>query len=420
MRYRNRVLVLLSLLIAILMLDRVCISVAGPRIQEGLHIGPVGWGWVLGVFTLSYAFFEIPAGILGDRIGPRRVLTRIVLWWSIFTAMTGLVAGLPSMLAVRFLFGVGEAGGFPNASVVIARWFPIEERGRAFGLILMAGQLGGALAPLLVVPLQLHFGWRGSFWTFGLLGPAWAIVWFSWFRDSPSEKPGVTAAELAETAHLPRSAQHTMPWGIALRSFHVWATAGICLCYIYTYSFFSSWFHTYLVKARGFDEKDLWLSALPFIVAALANLCGGFASNTLVERIGLRWGRCAIGFAGLGVAGLAVVAVMLTHSGMSAILFLSVALGAITFQQPIMFAVCLDIGGAYSGAMVGIMNTSAGVGGFLSALAFGYLVKFSGGYLLPLMPMAALLFAGALLWLRVDPRQQIEMLENAPRDLISA
>jgi MFS transporter, ACS family, glucarate transporter len=186
------VLGLLSLLLVITYLDRVCISVAGPRMQEALHIGPVGWGWVTGIFTLAYGLFEIPSGALGDRIGPRRVLTRIVLWWSAFTSLTGVVTGYYPLLVTRFLFGMGEAGAYPNASVVVARWFPVHERGRAFGITLMAAQIGGAFAPLLVVPIQVHYGWPASFYLFGILGVAWTGIWWTWFRDSPAEKIGVS------------------------------------------------------------------------------------------------------------------------------------------------------------------------------------------------------------------------------------
>ena len=124
--------------------------------QEALQIGPLAWGWVTSIFTISYAVFEIPSGALGDRIGPRRVLTRIVLWWSAFTSLTGMVTGYYPLLAIRFLFGAGEAGAFPNASDAVARWFFVQERGRAFGIGLMASQLGGAIAPLLVIPIQAH------------------------------------------------------------------------------------------------------------------------------------------------------------------------------------------------------------------------------------------------------------------------
>ena len=154
--------------------------------QEDLHISPIGWGWVTGVFTISYCLFEIPTGILGDRIGPRRVLTRIVLWWSAFTALTGAVTSYYPLLATRFLFGAGEAGAFPNASVVVSRWFPPARRATMCGVTLMASQIGGAIAPLLVVPIQSRYGWRASFFVFGTLGVCWAIAWYAWFRDSPA------------------------------------------------------------------------------------------------------------------------------------------------------------------------------------------------------------------------------------------
>ena len=188
MKYRHRVLGLLILLFAIVYLDRVCISVAGPRIQDDLHIDPIGWSWVTAMFTLSYCLFEIPTGALGDRIGPRRVLTRVVLWWSAFTSLTGMVWNYNLLLITRFCFGAGEAGAFPNASVVVSRWFPKTQRAGMSGVLLMASQIGGAIAPLLVVPIQIRYGWRASFYIFGMLGLIWAAVWYAWFRDSPSEK----------------------------------------------------------------------------------------------------------------------------------------------------------------------------------------------------------------------------------------
>jgi ACS family glucarate transporter-like MFS transporter len=401
------VLGLLSLLLVITYLDRVCISVAGPRIQEALHIGPAAWGWVTGVFTLSYAAFEIPSGALGDRIGARRVLTRIVLWWSAFTSLTGLVTGYYPLLLTRFLFGMGEAGAYPNAAVVVARWFPVQERGRAFGITLMAAQLGGAFAPLLVVPIQVHFGWRASFYVFGILGVIWSGFWYLWFRDSPAEKTGVTQAELNETRGTLAKAHQTLPWGIALRSGNFWTTMAVAFCYVYTFYFFQSWFHTYLVRARGYSENDLLLSSLPFFVAAFANCAGGVVSNALVKKVGLKWGRCSIGAVGLGIAGLCTVAVLFTRSQLGAMILLSLIYAGITFQQPIMFAVCLDIGGAYAGAMVGAMNTAAQIGSFLSSLAFGYLVAHTGSYNVPFIPMAALLLIGAWLWIKVDPTEQL-------------
>ncbi|MGC2612930.1 MAG: MFS transporter [Terracidiphilus sp.] len=405
MKYRNRVLGLVSLLIVITYLDRVCISVAGPRIQDSLHLGPAAWGWVSGIFTFAYAAFEIPSGILGDRIGPRRVLTRIVLWWSAFTSITGLVTGYYSLLVTRLLFGVGEAGAFPNASIVVGRWFPVPERGRAFGIICAAAQIGGAISPLLVVPIQIRYGWRASFYLFGVLGVAWSGIWYWWFRDSPQEKHGVSKAELDESPAPVVHAHRMLPWARAVRSGNFWAVMITAFCAIYTYNFFQTWFHTYLVKARGYSEKDLLLSALPFILGACANLAGGLASHLLVRRIGLKWGRCGLGSLGFSVAATCTIAVMFTHSPSVALALLSFIYGGLTLQQPIMFAVCLDVGGPYAGAMVGAMNMFSQLGGFLGSLVFGYLVARTGSYNVGFIPMAALLLLGTWLWLRINPTE---------------
>jgi ACS family glucarate transporter-like MFS transporter len=401
------VLGLVALLSIITYLDRVCISVAGPRMQADLHISTVAWGWVTGAFTLAYSVFEIPGGALGDRIGPRRVLTRVVLWWSVFTSLTGAVSNFYILLFTRFCFGMGEAGAYPNATIAIARWFPKHLRAGASGVMLMAGQVGGAIAPLLVVPIQMRYGWRASFYAFGVLGGIWGFAWYRWFRDSPEEKPGVSKAELAETAHNFSAAPHSLPWRTALRSGNLWAIMAMAACYLYTYNFFQSWFHTYLVKGRGYSESDLLLSALPYVVAACANGLGGVVSDALVRKLGLKWGRRAIGMFGLGCAALFTVAVMLTEQKLLTLVFLSLIYGAITFQQPTVFGVCMDIGGKHSGVVTGFMNAASQIGGLVSAVIFGYLVNRTGSYNTPFIPMAALLIVGAFLWLRIDPTREL-------------
>jgi MFS family permease len=398
---------MLSLLAIITYLDRVCISVAGPRMQAELHISPEAWGWVTGIFALSYGLFEIPSGARGDRIGPRKVLTRIVIWWSAFTALTGIVSNYFLLLVTRFCFGIGEAGAYPNAATVIARWFPVKRRARAWGIVWMTSQLGGAIAPLLVVPIQTHYGWRASFYAFSVLGVIWAVAWYAWFRDSPGEMPGVGEAERKELAETGPRAGHTVPWGLALRSANLWKLMGIAACYVYTVYFFSSWFHTYLVKGRGFHESDLWLSSLPYFVGAGANCLGGFASDWLVGRLGLKKGRRIIGLVGLGAAALFMTAAILTTSGAWALAFLSLAYGGTTFQQPNLCAVALDIGRTHAGAVLGFGNTAAQVGSFTSSVAFGYLMQHYGSYNAPLVPMVVLLVVGTVLWSRVDPTREI-------------
>jgi ACS family glucarate transporter-like MFS transporter len=407
LKHRHRVLVFLVLLFAITYIDRVCISVAGPRIQEDLGLDSVAWGWVTAMFTLSYGLFEIPTGAMGDRIGPRRVLTRVVLWWSAFTSLTGLASSYYVLLITRFLFGAGEAGAFPNASIVVSRWFPASQRASISGVLLMASQIGGALAPLLVVPIQIRYGWRASFYMFGLLGVFWAAAWYTWFRDSPAEKTGVSLTELREIAGAPPTPAHSFPWRVALRSEAVVAVMATAFCYVYVSNFFQTWFHTFLVKGRGFSEGGLLLSALPYAVAACANLAGGVASDAFVRRFGLKWGRKSIGIVGLGGAFIFTVLAMITRQQFLTVVLLTVVYGAITFQQSGVFAVCLDIGGRYAGSMVGLMNTSAQVGGLVSSVAYGYIVRRFESYDAPFVPMAALLLVGALLWLRIDASETL-------------
>jgi ACS family glucarate transporter-like MFS transporter len=407
LKHRYWVLLLLGFLAIITYLDRVCIAVAGPRMQADLHITPAGWGWVMGIFAFAYAAFEIPTGSLADRYGPRRILTRIVLWWSVFTSLTGTVSNFWALVAIRFSFGVGEAGAFPNFSACISRWFPRLERARALGLVIMTMQIGGALAPLLVVPIQARYGWRTSFYLFGVLGVLWAVIWYPWYRDTPSQMAEVSQAELREIGVPPAPSHETLPWRIALRSVNLWSHMLMAFGYYYAGFFFLSWFQTFLVKGRGFSEKQLLLSTLPFLLGACGNAVGGFASDALVARFGLKWGRRAIGIIGGGGAALALAAAILTANPFLTLGFLALSYMGVTIIQPTAFVVCIDIAPRYAGAVAGAMNTAAQAGAFLSSLVFGYLVKLTGSYNLPLFPMVFMLILSAFMWLRIDPTEPL-------------
>ncbi len=419
MKYQHRVLGMLSLLSVITYLDRVCIAVAGPRMQDALNISPEAWGWVTSVFFLSYSAFEIPTGALGDRIGPRRVLTRVVTWWSAFTALTGTVSNYYVLLLVRFCFGAGEAGAYPNASAVIARWIPVARRTRAWGIVWMTAQIGAAFSPLLVVPIQIRYGWRAPFFVFGLVGVAWSVVWYTWFRDSPYEKTGISSAELREIDSDPRSQHQAMPWAKALRIPALWRIAAIGACYVYTLGFFQSWLQTYLVRSRGFTEAALMLSSLTYVVGATANGLGGVAGDWMVKRYGLRNGRRWLGVAGLSAAALSMTAAILAPSGNLALVCLSCAYGGILFQQPTLCALCLDVGRKNAGAIFGFMNTASNGASALSAVVFGYLVGYFGNYNTPFIPMVAFLSVGALLWWQVDPTREL-VPESLPGESLVA
>ena len=274
---------------AVTYLDRVCIATAATSIREELHLSAVQMGWIFSAFTLAYAVFEIPSGWLGDTIGPRKVLTRIVLWWSAFTMATGAAWNYISLLAFRFLFGAGEAGAFPNASRSFSQWFPTAERGRAHGIIFMGTRLGGALAPPLAIALIAAAGWRASFWIFGSLGVFWAVFWWRWFRDDPSKHPSVNARELQviEEGRGNGAEHHELHWRLFLNANLLF----ICLTYFafgYGLYFYLTWLQTYLREARGFSAGQAsLLASIVLLSAAGACIIGGFWTDSWVRRYGL-------------------------------------------------------------------------------------------------------------------------------------
>jgi len=407
MKYRHRVLALLAALSVITYLDRVCISVAGPRIQNELHLSPQDWGLVTGAFAVAYALFEIPSGYLADRFGARAMLTRIVLWWSVFTTLTGFAFKLWPLMIIRFFFGAGEAGAYPTASTSVFRWFPVDERGRAFGVIFLSSQLGGAIAPLLIVPIQVHFGWRVSFYVFGILGVVWAGGWWRWYRNLPEEKPGITDRELAEIGQPADTPPHVFPWKAIGANKSVWAIMGATFAYLYSYYFFLFWLPTYMMRARGFTEGETKLSALPFLLGALANIVGGYARDAAVLRYGPKWGPRAVCMAGLVIASASAFAALISVNKYAALAWLALCYGGITFQQPTVWATCVDIGRRHAGAVAGCMNTAGAVGGVASSLIFGYLVESIGTYDAVLRSMAGILILGAGLWLRIDATETL-------------
>src|SRR5262245_46984945 len=223
---RYGVLLFLCTLALLLYIDRICIGQAETSIREELGFDKKQMGWVFSAFMLAYCIFEVPTGHWGDRFGSRGVIARIVVWWSIFTALTGAAFGFYSLVAIRFLFGAGEAGAFPNAARVVTRWFPIGERGFSRGAITTTSMLGGAIAPPLAAALIGAVGWRATFAIFGLLGLVWAAAFYYWFRDDPAEHAvrDSRQRELATPSHS-RSGTHShdaIPWSRVLSNPNVW------------------------------------------------------------------------------------------------------------------------------------------------------------------------------------------------------
>ena len=275
------------------------------------------------------------------------------------------------------------------------------------GAVLMMMQAGGALAPLIIVPLQIRYGWRTSFYVLGVIGVLWSIAWYWWYRDTPAEKPGVTRAEIKEIGSPSFANNHNLPWSIALRSANLRAVLIVGFGYVFGLYFFISWLHTFLVKGRGFSEGDLLLSTAPGLLGACGNVGGGFVSDALVKRFGLKWGRRSVGLAGLSLGALCTVATILTTQKFATLLFLALVYAGLAFQQTVIVTVALDIGKKYVGGIMGIFNTVCQVGGFLFSISFGYFVTWFGSYSLALIPVACMLAIATLAWLRIDATEEL-------------
>lgn len=413
MNVRYRVLSGLFLLSTITYLDRVCMNVVSKYVKADLHLDNQQFGWILGAFSLSYALFEIPTGSLGDTLGPRRVLTRVVFWWSGFTALTGTAFNFVSLLVVRFLFGAGEAGAYPNASIVIARWFPAVETGRAQSVIWAAGRLGGALTPLLVIPLVHWAGWRWAFGLLGILGVLWAIGWYTWFRDEPADMPGITPAEVAKIEagrHL-KPSDHRVPWTTIIRNPDLWALMGMCHLFFYGSYFFTNWSSVYFQEGRGLSEDETKnFISLSYFLGAIGCLVGGGLSDVLTKRYGLKIGRRVVGVTGLGLSSLFFLLAGLTPDNQMAGYLLATCVLMKDLALPVAFAVCVDIGQRNAGTVAGSMNFAGQLGGFFITILFGIIVEQTKNFNYPLFMIAGCLFVSALLWFRIDPTKPVSVI----------
>ena len=403
MKQRHKILALLAILSVLTFLDRLAIAVAGPAIQTDLRIPPQDWGWILSAYVLAYGLFEMPSGALGHRRGQRGELTRIVTWWSAFTAITGWCRGFWQLVSVRFLFGIGAAGAYPNSAGVIARWFPARERARSQGVIWAASRLGGVLAPLLIVPLQAWFGWRSVFWVLGVAGFLWSAIWYTRFRNFPQEHPSVTPEELREIGPSPSAhSEGPIPWARLFRSRSLWLIVLAYGCYGCGSWFYFSWFPVWLVHSAGFSLDGVLLASLPFAMGFFGNLLGG----VLGDRLSLRWGAKTalrvIPTVCLTLTAIILTAMANSHGKVAVVVLSSLGFGVMDLMLPAAWAMCLAIGGRSSGAATGLMNTAGQAGGFLCTVLFGYIVEATGNYDAPLWFIAGMVLIAAFVFSRID------------------
>jgi MFS family permease len=387
MKRKHWVLLLLSLLSVITFLDRNALSISGIHITKELGLSESQFGWILAAFSFSYGLFEIPMGIWGDRLGEKGVITKIVLGWSLFTSLTGLAFGFYSLIAIRFLFGIGEAGAYPNASIAVRKWFAPLERGRAQAVIWMSSRIGGGITPLLVVPLQMYFGWRLTFLVLGVIGLIWVALW-AWFYQPP------TGTDLLDDTK--KESGGSLNQIIKTRNF--WLLMTMYYCYASGVFFFISWLPKYLHQGRGIPETELtYMASLPFLLAAFGCLFGGTISDALVKRIGLIWGRRIVPLVGLMLSGLVMLGASVIESDNVAVLLLALGLAFMDFTAPVAWAVATGLGKQSAGAVTGAMNTAGLLGGTVASLGIGYLITWTGSYQMPVMIIGIQLLIGSVI-----------------------
>ncbi|RMG00847.1 MAG: MFS transporter, partial [Planctomycetota bacterium] len=371
------------------------------------------WGWILGVFALGYALCQVPAGMLVDRYGPRRVLSGVVAFWSVFTAATGAAWNFVSMLIFRALFGAGEAGAFPGASRAYFSWIPSRERGLAQGITFSGSRIGAAVTmPLMPLVIEA-LGWRGTFFLLGAVGIGWSVFWWLWFRDNPEEHPTISEAEkeyiIAHRQQPSQSASRSLSASVLFGSANMWLAMLQYICSNFTFYFAIGWSFPYVkdtFKLTGF-EAGVW-AGIPLLCGALGN----WVSGTLVDRLyrlgfvrGSRRFPAALGFvlAAAGIAGTAGA-----HTAEMYCLWLSIAIFGADMTLSPSWAFSIDIGREHAGTVSGTMNMAGNLAAFLTMLAFPYLEAWTHSHT-PYFYLAAVLnLAAAGMWYLTRPDKPLE------------
>ncbi len=360
-------------------MDRVCISSAKGAMQNDISgLDDQMMGYVFGIFAIGYALFQVPAGWFSDRAGPRRALTIVVIIWSIFTALTGAVYTAISLLIVRFLFGVGEAGAYPGATRALYSWLPAKERGLGQG-IFHSGARVGAAASLVVMPILIGMiGWRLTFVANALIGLVWGIVWWFWYRDNPADHNSTNDAEVAlieQGIREEASTNHSIPYIQIVTSANVLLAMFQYAASNITFFVSITWLQPYIKETWG--EDFAYLASVPLLFGAVALWVSGYLVTHL-HKMGMPvWSRRLPAMVGYSLGAIGLLLCTQTVDSESVWPFIacfSLAIYGVETTLSPSWAFCMDIGGSRSGAVSGAMNMVGNMGAAVSAVAFPYFV----------------------------------------------
>lgn len=391
-------------------LDRVCISILAPNIMRDLAIDAVQMSYVFSAFTFAYAIFEMPTAWWADRIGSRKVLTRIVVWWSAFTMLTAGAFNYVSMLAVRWLFGMGEAGAWPNVARIFSRWIPVQERGRTQGIFFAGAHIAGGLTPVVVAWIATLMPWRWVFIFSGVVGLVWSAAFYRWFRDEPREHAAVSAEErdFIESHRMVISETH----GAWHKVFRAKGLLPLCLQYFANncgFYFFITWLPQYLRSAHGMQDSELAIFAgLPLTLSAVADVSGGVTTDWLARKFGVRIGYGLAGGVAYALGAVVMAAGASASDGQVAGLLIAIAgaLSMVTLAPS--WATAIALGGENAGLMGAVMNTAGQVGGILCPIVVAYLVQQTGDWSLPIYVLSGIYALAALCWIFIRPDGKLQ------------
>ena len=409
-RVRHTVLALVIGVYFITYLDRVLLSNALPVIQKQFKFSIETFGIIIGCYNWAYAIFQIPGGWFGDRAGPRIALASVVIWWSVFTFITGFSVSVTMMMVCLFLIGMGEAGAFPISNRALSRWMLPTERGFAQGSTHAGSRLASTAAPILVATLIGAYGWHLPFFLFAAVGFIWAVGWIWYYRDVPSEHASVNEAEqhkIASALGRPKKGQ-PIPWKLILSSRQMWTVAAMYFCYGYCLNMFLVWYPKYLESARGYTLKEMgFFASLPLAAGVIGDICGGVFSDLIIHKTGrIKFARQSVAIVGFLLAAICIpLAIHEPDRYLSAALF-----GGAVFGMELVvgnaWAVTLDIGGSFAGSCSAVMNTFGNIGGAIIATVTGFIVK-AYGWDAAFYVVAALAILGALLFTQIDAGRKL-------------
>jgi ACS family glucarate transporter-like MFS transporter len=413
----------LFVLSAISFLDRTNISIAGLQISSEYGLGNQRLGWIFSAFLIGYAGFQVPAGWLASRFGPRRVITWGVVWWGVATALTtlippGISQAMLLLIGIRFALGAGEAVIYPAANQWVARWVPMQERGFVNGLIFAGVGAGSGLTPPLLVWFISHHGWRSAFWFSAVIGVIAGAVWWWAARDTPEQDPRVSPSELAiirqsivEDAGVGagKASGTAISWRAILRRRDLPALIISYFGFGYTAWIFFSWFFLYMAQVRGFNAKaSAWFSTLPFLSMTIGCLLGGVISDRLTKTYGLRVGRCGLASVAFFFTAIFLVLGSRVQSPQLAGVILAGGAGALYVSQSSFWSVSADIAGRSSGVFSSMVNMGAQVGGAVTASLTPWVAQ-RFGWTTSFAIAAALAALGGVLWMTVHPERPLSV-----------